>query len=836
MESLRYKRGSFEVLDQLLLPHETKFLELKNTVDAWTVIRTMQVRGAPLIAITAALGLAIELESKKDELSVDKNTTVEFLVKAMEYLRTSRPTAVNLFTAMDELTALVASIKEDSTKSAADLVNLVIEAAEKIYEDDILTNKSIGLHGANKILEIVGKNSIKVLTICNTGSLATAGYGTALGVVRALRDLGKLNHVYALETRPYNQGARLTSYEIVEDKLPGTLITDSMASALMAVKGVDVVVVGADRVAGNGDTANKIGTYQLAIAAKYHHVPFFVAAPTTTLDLSMASGAEIHVEERPGVELTSIFGQKIAPDGIAVWNPAFDVTPCSLIRGIITELGVIEPELADPKGMSRNSDPVIPVASFLKEKATEKHTTLLQRIQTAVEPISVPIGYDRMDVQKIAAYVFQQDILLTQLHLTKEDEALNLLKISEVGDGNLNFVYIIEGKDGAKVVVKQALPYVRCVGEGWPLTLQRASFETQALSEELKLTGGKFVPEVFLFDHSKCLIAMRFVEPPHLILRKHLIANVPINSFAKDLGEFLGYTLFGSSGFALSGGELRKQIAFWSQNIAMCALTEKVIFSDPYTKNIALNSWTKPYLNDFVDGIQNDILLKQAASYHKQLFLTHTEALLHGDLHTGSVMAMEGSTFVIDPEFAFYGPMGFDVGALLSNLYLAYFSKSIVGDDNIRDEYSQWILTQIELVYNTFITQFLTLWNEAHHTNENIGEFYLATTYTTRGEHSIAQKAWLTSIYRDTLGFIGSKMLRRIIGIAHVEDLKTIEDDRLRSIAEKRALLFARTLILASYENNYADQGLISLEAVNEVLAESLFTTPEDELLYPETH
>jgi 5-methylthioribose kinase len=328
---------------------------------------------------------------------------------------------------------------------------------------------------------------------------------------------------------------------------------------------------------------------------------------------------------------------------------------------------------------------------------------------------------------------------------------------------------------------------------------------------------------------------MRYVEPPHLILRKQLIANQTINSFAKDIGEFLAYTLFGSSGYALSGGDLRQRVAFWSQNTALCALTEKVIFTDPYTKGVALNSWTKPYLDSFVDGIQNDTVLKIAASYHKQLFTTHTQALLHGDLHTGSVMVKEDSTFVIDPEFAFYGPMGFDVGAILANLYLAYFSKSIADDENIRDEYSQWILSQIELLYNTFVTLFLTLWNNSYLSQQNVGEFYVAATYPNKIEHSLAQRQWLTSIYRDTLGFIGSKMLRRIVGIAHVEDLKSIADDRKRSIAEKRALLFARTLILASHHNNYADQGLISFEAVNEVLAETLFTTPEEELIYPST-
>lgn len=513
LQSLQYSRGALKVLDQLLLPHETTFVDVLNVQDAWAVIRSMQVRGAPLIAITAALGLAVEAEKRRAEFTT-MDVAAEFLLKSMEYLRTSRPTAVNLFVAMDELTNLVKSTVVQEDTSADSLLETVILAAEKILADDIKTNRAIGHHGAKRILEITGRERIRVLTICNTGSLATADYGTALGVVRALHDLGKLEHVYACETRPYNQGARLTAFEIVSDKLPGTLITDSMASALMAVKGVDVVVVGADRIAANGDTANKIGTYQLAIAAKYHHVPFFTAAPTTTLDLSMSSGAEIHVEERPGVELTSIFGQKIAPDGINVWNPAFDVTPCALIRGIITELGVIEPEFADPKGMSRNSDTIIPVANFIQSKLVEianasTANALADRLKATPQPVSVPIGFERLDETQIGKYLLKQKKLANLLHLTEEDiqqENIAALKITEVGDGNLNFVYIIEGREGSKIVVKQALPFVRCVGEGWPLTLKRAYFEWQALEQERKLTNGEYVPEVYHFDHSKCIM------------------------------------------------------------------------------------------------------------------------------------------------------------------------------------------------------------------------------------------------------------------------------------------------------------------------------------------
>jgi len=225
-----------------------------------------------------------------------------------------------------------------------EVVEVYLKEAEAMLAIDIQTNKQMGAHGANYLIGLVKERPLKMLTHCNTGSLATAGYGTALGVIRALTEQGKLERAFCTETRPYNQGARLTAFELVKDNIPGaTLVTDSMVAALMKNKLVDAVVVGADRVVANGDTANKVGTYQIAIVAKFHGIPFFVVAPTTTLDCATPSGDKITIEERPRVELVTLNGMKLAPDGIGVWNPAFDVTPHELITGIVTERGVILP-------------------------------------------------------------------------------------------------------------------------------------------------------------------------------------------------------------------------------------------------------------------------------------------------------------------------------------------------------------------------------------------------------------------------------------------------------------------------------------------------------------
>lgn len=804
LQSLRYTRGSLEVLDQLLIPQEKKYIAVVNSQDAWSVIRTMQVRGAPLIAIVAALGLAVEAHNRKDEFS-SVAVAATFLSTSMTHLRTSRPTAVNLFLATDQLQALVNS-QILTAPTAVALIDAYVAAAEQMLVDDIQTNMSIGDHGARRILEITKREKVRVLTICNTGSLATAGYGTALGVVRSLHAMGALEHIYACETRPYNQGARLTAFEIVEDKLPGTLIADSMASYLMAVKGVDCVIVGADRVAANGDTANKIGTYQLAITAKYHGVPFFTAVPSTTLDLTMSSGALIHVEERPAVELTTIFGKQIAPDGINAWNPSFDVTPCSLIRGVITEIGVAE------ASSDAGSDGIIDMAAFLCKGGMES------RCLNSVVPSAAPTNYKRMDENAIAHYVLSMPKLCAILNVPVGNNNGAILDVKEVGDGNLNFVYLVSGPGGC-VVVKQALPYVRCVGESWPLTLQRATFEANALLEERRLCP-EFVPEVYHFDSSKAMIIMRFIEPPNIILRKALMAGHRYSTFAADIATFLAKTLFGTSFLAIEGGALRTRVAEWSANSAMCALTEKVIFTDPYTV-CDMNRWTAPHLDSFAEAIRNSSELKLAAALLKGKFLSSTQCLLHGDLHSGSVMASEGVTWVIDPEFAFYGPMGFDIGAVLSNMFLSYFSQSATNGPN----YAEWLLQQTIALHESFIAQFVVLWNSGKMIGN--GEHFKKEVFADSESFSKAQREFMQSIWYDSLGFAGMKMIRRIVGISHVADLDTIEDAEKRSECEKRALVLGKELVLVSHVR----KGMEDIKTIA-ARARELFNAPPPSTLF----
>eukprot|EP01102_Stenamoeba_stenopodia_P003740 TRINITY_DN13895_c0_g1_i1.p1 TRINITY_DN13895_c0_g1~~TRINITY_DN13895_c0_g1_i1.p1 ORF type:complete len:393 (+),score=116.24 TRINITY_DN13895_c0_g1_i1:76-1179(+) len=364
LEAIRFNKeqNELQLLDQTLLPLEFKYVTINGSEDGWSAIRTMKVRGAPAIAISAALSLAVEVKKALDAAKFDTaDGAATFIGEKLDYLTTSRPTAVNLFEAAARLKKRAQDLAQTSGATATSVADDFISQAELMLNVDLEANKAMGNYGAVHISSGDKKSGLNVLTHCNTGSLATAGYGTALGVIRSLFGKNLLEHAYCTETRPYNQGARLTALELVYEKIPATLVTDSMAGFLMQKGKVDAVVVGADRVAANGDTANKIGTYALAVLCKHHGIPFYVAAPTTTLDANLPDGSHIVIEERPPKELTHVAGVQLAPDGIGVWNPAFDVTPHHLIAGIFTERGVItKPDEKSP----------FDIPSFLKQTAS----------------------------------------------------------------------------------------------------------------------------------------------------------------------------------------------------------------------------------------------------------------------------------------------------------------------------------------------------------------------------------------------------------------------------------------------------------------------------------
>ena len=332
IKTVEWTPEGVRMIDQRLLPTEEKYLMFRSCEEVADAIKQMVVRGAPAIGVSAAMGLALGLQQAVATTVPDLQDDFNYMCDVMA---ATRPTAVNLFWAIERMRAAFRRATVE-TEDVEEIKQRMIGEARAIFNEDIIANRALGRFGGELLAD-----GATVLTHCNAGALATAGdYGTALGVIRGARDAGKRIAVIADETRPFLQGARLTAWELHKDEIPVTLITDNMAGHVMKQGKVDAVVVGADRIAANGDTANKIGTYMVAVLAKQHDIPFYVAAPISTIDLSLPDGAHIPIEERDTREVTHIREQRLAPEGIEVHNPAFDVTPNELVAAIITDKGV----------------------------------------------------------------------------------------------------------------------------------------------------------------------------------------------------------------------------------------------------------------------------------------------------------------------------------------------------------------------------------------------------------------------------------------------------------------------------------------------------------------
>lgn len=336
METLRWENNTLLLLDQTGLPLRVEYIHCRDCRSVAEAISSLRVRGAPAIGVAAAYGLVLGIIEARPET---REALIDEAEKVIAVLIKTRPTAVNLRWSLERM---MKRLRSENSRDTDRLTEILLQEAHRILEEDIETNRAIGKNGRELIPEAAG-----ILNHCNAGALATAGYGTSLGVIRAAKEAGKKITAYVDETRPLLQGARLTAWELQREGIPVFLITDNMAASLMAAGKVDLVIVGADRITANGDTANKIGTYGLAVLAREHGIPFYVAAPFSTVDFSLQEGGEIPIEERPHHEVTHIGEHRIAPKGIKVWNPAFDVTPARYITAIITEKGVVRPPYTD---------------------------------------------------------------------------------------------------------------------------------------------------------------------------------------------------------------------------------------------------------------------------------------------------------------------------------------------------------------------------------------------------------------------------------------------------------------------------------------------------------
>ncbi|TGN80432.1 S-methyl-5-thioribose kinase [Bradyrhizobium yuanmingense] len=363
--------------------------------------------------------------------------------------------------------------------------------------------------------------------------------------------------------------------------------------------------------------------------------------------------------------------------------------------------------------------------------------------------------------------------------------------ITEVGDGNLNLVFIVKGARGG-IAVKQALPYVRLVGESWPLPLSRAHYEYLALSKQAQLAPG-LVPAVLHHNEALALTVMELLEP-HIIMRKGLVAATRYPRFVDDITTFMARTLFFTSDLALSAAEKKEAIAAFAGNHALCKITEDLIFTDPYG-SAEQNRWTAPYLDGLAASLREDLELHVAVSRLKLKFMASPEALIHGDLHTGSIMVTDSQTRVIDPEFAFYGPMGFDIGAVLANLLMAYFASA--GHERAPGEraaFEAWVLETVEQVWTEFARKFLDLWRASA-----AGDAYPPSLFP--GEQGAVRleaerQAYMQRLFADAVGFAAAKIIRRIFGLAHNIDFELIEDPRTRAVSEARAVRLARAMMV----------------------------------------
>ena len=329
IQTLEWTDNGVRFIDQTKLPMEEVYVTCQTHEQVADVIRNMVVRGAPAIGVAAAMGIALGVNHSKAESSDELKRDLD---QICDLIGQTRPTAVNLFWAIRRMQEKFERIR---IRPLPQIKQDLVEEAQRMHAEDIAANQAMGRHGATLM-----PNTGGVLTHCNAGALATAGYGTALGVIRAAVEQGKKIHVYADETRPFLQGSRLTAWELMKDGIPTTVISDNMAGAMMQQGKIGAIVVGADRIAANGDVANKIGTYTVAILAKEHEIPFYVAAPISTVDLACPDGSQIPIEQRNAKEMTHIGGKQVVPDGVEVENPAFDVTPAKYVAAIITEKGI----------------------------------------------------------------------------------------------------------------------------------------------------------------------------------------------------------------------------------------------------------------------------------------------------------------------------------------------------------------------------------------------------------------------------------------------------------------------------------------------------------------
>lgn len=478
------------------------------------------------------------------------------------------------------------------------------------------------------------------------------------------------------------------------------------------------------------------------------------------------------------LQITHFRGVRVTAE-LPVWNPSFDVTPCSLIEGIITEKGMA------PRFDSHSAFQLPTWVNGALESPT-KHTSTDETSDVG----AIIDNFKELSSTEAINYVVSRPHL--SIHVGDRDTR-EYWSVREIGDGNLNFVFIVEGPAGA-LCIKQAPPFVRIVGSSWPLSQNRSQIEADALSEEGRHCAAH-VPAVLHFDEDEHVLVMQYIAPPHITLRKGLNEGNIYEKLGEHLVLFLSKTLFKTSYLSKRTDEFRALCSKFA-NKELCKLTEQVIFTDPYYPAKNNRHTSHPELDEEVKSLQSDITLRAEATKMKAVFLEKCQALIHGDLHTGSLMACEDSTYIIDPEFAFVGPMGFDIGKILGNFLLAYFAADGLSENDgiCRARQKSWLLLLIQTVWNGFKSEFINLWN--NDPCSGVCDPSLFSGAESKHSINILQDSFFSDLWKDVLGFAGCVMIRRVVGIAHVSDLENIQNLSTRAMCEKRCLNFGRRLLV----------------------------------------
>lgn len=498
--------------------------------------------------------------------------------------------------------------------------------------------------------------------------------------------------------------------------------------------------------------------------------------------MSGCGGVYIQIIMLAIMQVTHFRGERVAAE-LPVWNPSFDVTPAALIEGIITEKGMA-PRVS---GFQLRTWMLGQDASMHKVTSTEDSVDIGD-----LAGDTMAVNFKEITPSDAKQYVSSRPHL--SIHVG-DVESRDEWEVREVGDGNLNYVYIVTGPSGS-VCIKQAPPFVRVIGSDWPLSQNRSRIEADALVEQGRLCPHH-VPAVLHFDADGKVLVMQYIAPPHVTLRDGLIQGKQYPLLAEHIVLFLSRTLFKTSCIAMGGEEFR-QLAKRFSNKELCGLTEQVIFTDPYyqAKN---NKHTSPQLDAIVAEIQANDALKAEATRMKAVFLSKQEALVHGDFHTGSLMVTEDSTFVIDPEFAFVGPIAFDVGKFIANLLMTYFAADGLSRQDGQDRTHQkaWLLSIIESIWKGFKEEFISQWNDAIDSpTEGLCHKLVFSSTKDKGALQALQRDFFRELWTEIVGFAGCVIIRRIIGVAHVADFETIANADDRAACETRALTLAQKLLL----------------------------------------